>query len=52
MNHLGVDGDGKLVFDAGDAGLDDGEEEEEPASKTAKVNVSSLKCESVREERN
>lgn len=29
MNHLGVDGKGKLVFDAGDAGLDDDEVDEE-----------------------
>ena len=29
MNHLGIDGEGKLVFDAGDAGLDDDEDEDE-----------------------
>jgi condensin complex subunit 2 len=29
MNHLGVDGRGKLVFDAGDAGLDDDEDEDD-----------------------
>lgn len=29
MNHLGIDGTGKLVFDAGDAGLDAGDEDEE-----------------------
>lgn len=29
MNHLGIDGKGQLVFDAGDAGLDDDEDEDE-----------------------
>lgn len=29
MNHLGIDGTGKLVFDAGDAGVDDGDEDED-----------------------
>lgn len=28
MNHLGVDGKGRVVFDAGDAGQDEEEEEE------------------------
>lgn len=28
MNHLGVDGKGRVVFDAGDAGGDEEEEEE------------------------
>jgi condensin complex subunit 2 len=28
MNHLGVDGKGRVVFDAGDAGILDDEEED------------------------
>jgi hypothetical protein len=36
MNHLGVDGSGKLVFDAGDAGLDVDEEEEEGEEEDGK----------------
>lgn len=57
MNHLGVDGKGKLVFDAGDAGLDDDDEGEDdvegaeegsdgPTSKTVdtKVAIDALKA--------
>ena len=59
MNHLGIDGTGKLVFDAGDAGVDDGDEDEDEEddeemeeqkrreAKTKHVDVTGLKGQSA-----
>ena len=43
MNHLGVDGKGRVVFDAGDAGVDDEEDEELPVEDTEDVDLTKLR---------
>ena len=43
MNHLGVDGKGRVVFDAGDAGIDDEEDEVLPAEDAEDVELSKLR---------
>jgi condensin complex subunit 2 len=40
MNHLGVDGRGRVVFDAGDAGV---EEEEEVLEEDEQVDLTKLR---------
>ncbi|WWC59441.1 uncharacterized protein I303_101997 [Kwoniella dejecticola CBS 10117] len=43
MNHLGVDGKGRVVFDAGDAGADEDEEEEERDDDEEMVDLEKLR---------
>ncbi|WVF69854.1 hypothetical protein IAT40_004635 [Kwoniella sp. CBS 6097] len=43
MNHLSVDGKGRVVFDAGDAGVDEDEEEEDPEEEEEMVDLDRLR---------
>lgn len=45
LNHLGVDGKGRLVFDAGDATVGDEDDHMEPADETT-VDLGALRSES------
>lgn len=47
LNHLGVDGTGRLVFDAGDATVGDDEEEMHPLDSEM-VDLADLRSESDR----
>ncbi|ORX34460.1 condensin complex subunit 2/barren [Kockovaella imperatae] len=44
MNHLGVDGKGRVVFDAGDAGVDNEEDEALPAQDAEDVDLTKLRA--------
>jgi condensin complex subunit 2 len=46
LNHLGVDGKGRLVFDAGDVTVGDEDDEMDPADEDM-VDLASLRSESV-----
>ena len=50
LNHLGVDGKGRLVFDAGDATVGDDEEEMDPLDDEM-VDLAALRSESSYTER-
>ncbi|WOO79743.1 Condensin complex subunit 2 [Vanrija pseudolonga] len=43
MNHLGIDGTGRVVFDAGDAVVDEDDEEEEEALEEEIIDITALR---------
>ena len=45
MNHLGVDGKCRVVFDAGDVGFEDDDEEEEEEANNVMVDLEKLRGE-------
>jgi condensin complex subunit 2 len=45
MNHLGVDGKCRVVFDAGDVGFEDDDEEEEEEANDVLVDLEKLRGE-------